>query len=113
MALLVAVLTVGFGAVVPRQASPAASAGGTVAAEVGDLKNVLEKGLRARRPQEFEFVDVVVTMVGNDTLPLDLVRSTFLWARKKAKTTPYPFPYFERGLRVRAARMGIKIPEID
>ena len=81
-----------------------------VAAEVADLKQQLEKGLRARRPEEFQFVDLVVKMVGNDTLPLALVRSTFLWAKKKAITTRYPFPYFERALRVRAAKQGIKIP---
>jgi len=81
-----------------------------VAAEVGDLKLQLEKGLRARRPEEFQFVTLVVTMVGNDTLPLDLVKSVFLWARKKALTTRYPFPYFERALRELASKRGIKIP---
>ena len=81
-----------------------------VAVEVANLKQQLEKGLKARRPKEFEFVDQVVTMVGNDTLPLELVKSTFLWARKKAITTRYPFPYFERGLRIRAAKRGIDIP---
>jgi len=81
-----------------------------VAVEVIDLKQQLEKGLRARRPEEFKFVDLVVKMVGNDSLPLPLVKSTFLWARKKALTTRYPFPYFERALRVRAAKQGIKIP---
>jgi len=81
-----------------------------VAVEVADLKQQLEKGLRARRPEEFQFVDLIVKMVGNDTLPLALVKSTFLWARKKGLTTRYPFPYFERALRVRAAKQGIKIP---
>jgi hypothetical protein len=81
-----------------------------VAKEVADLKQQLEKGLRARRPEEFKFVDLIVKMVGKDTLPLSLVKSTFLWAKKKGLTTPYPFPYFERALRVRAAKQGIKIP---
>ena len=81
-----------------------------VAVEVGDLKQQLEKGLRARRPEEFKFVELVVKMVANDTLPLPMVKGTFLWARKKAMTTRYPFPYFERALRVRAAKKGIKIP---
>ena len=82
----------------------------SVAADVGDLKFQLEKGLRARRPKEFQFVDLVVKMVRNDTLPLAMVKSTFLWARKKADSTRYPFPYFERALRVRATKQGIKIP---
>ncbi len=82
----------------------------TLAIEVADLQQQLEKGLRARRPEEFKFVKLVVTMVGNNTLPLPLVKGTFLWAKKKALTTPYPFPYFERALRVRAAKQGITIP---
>lgn len=78
--------------------------------ELTDLKQQLEKGLRARRDSEFEFIALIVTMVDNNQLPLDLVKSTFLWARKKALKTRYPFPYFERGLRVRAAKQGIDIP---
>jgi hypothetical protein len=34
------------------------------------------------------------------------VQSTFLWARPKK---PYPFPYFENGLRLRAAKRGISL----
>jgi hypothetical protein len=45
-------------------------------------------------------------MVKAKQLPYDLVQSTFMWARVKR---PYPFPYFETGLRTRAARQGIKI----
>ena len=69
-----------------------------------NLQEQLEKGLRARLPQEFAFIDRVVKMVEKGKLPLDLVRSTFDWARDKR---PYPFPYFERGLKKRAARIGI------
>ncbi len=71
------------------------------------LKDELEKGLKARLPAEFKFVETVVGMVDAGTLPLDLVESTFLWARRKQ---PYPFPYFVRGLRLRAAKIGIDIP---
>ena len=70
------------------------------------LKDQLEKGLKARLPREFAFIDRVVKMVDNQQLPLDLVQSTFLWARVKK---PYPFPYFETGLRTRAAKRGIDI----
>ncbi len=71
-----------------------------------DLKIQLEKGLKARLPREFAFIAQVVGKVDNDQLPRDLVESTFLWARVKR---PYPFPYFETGLRVRAARRGISL----
>ena len=101
-----------FSSAVPLHAQTNPLGQSSVAAEVGDLKLQLEKGLRARRPVEFEFVELVVQMVANETLPLDLVKSTFLWARKKALTTPYPFPYFETALRVRAAKQGIAIPKL-
>jgi len=71
-----------------------------------DLRIQLEKGLKARLPREFDFIDHVVGMVDNNQLPRDLVQSTFLWARPKK---PYPFPYFENGLRLRAAKRGISL----
>jgi len=81
-----------------------------IAAEVADLKDQLEKGLKARRDEEFRFVATVVAMVESKHLPLDLVQSTFLWARKKAKYNRYPFPYFEQALRERAKDLDIPIP---
>jgi len=71
-----------------------------------DLKVTLEKGLKARRPQEFAFLKLVVHRVEDGTLPLPLVESTFLWARKQR---PYPYMYFERGLKVRAKRIGVAL----
>ena len=73
---------------------------------VVDLRNQLEKGLKARLPREFAFIDRIVQMVDNKQLPYDMVQSTFMWARVKK---PYPFPYFESGLRTRAAKRGITI----
>ena len=49
-----------------------------------DLKIQLEKGLKARLPREFDFIDHVVGMVDNNQLPRDLVQSTFLWARVRS-----------------------------
>jgi hypothetical protein len=71
-----------------------------------DLQEMLESGLKARRPEEFAFIKRVVLLVEIRSLPEDLVRSTFQWARKKR---PFPFPYFERGLKERAARLGINV----
>ena len=76
---------------------------------VADLRDQLEKGLRARRPEEFRFIQRVVEMVNQGQLPLGLVKSTFQWARKKADVKRYPYQYFERGLRLRAAKLGILI----
>lgn len=71
-----------------------------------DFKQQLETGLYARRDEEFAFIARVVQMVNQGQLSRELVTSTFIWARKKR---PYPYVYFERGLKVRAARIGITV----
>ena len=71
-----------------------------------DFRQQLEKGLYARRPEEFAFIARVVRMVDENQLSRRLVESTFQWARKKR---PYPYVYFERGLKVRAARLGVTV----
>ena len=84
----------------------AENGGGSYGAEVAGLKDQLDGGLKARRPEEFAFIAKVCTMVDLKQLPYDMVKGTFMWARKKR---PYPYPYFERGLRLRAAQRGIKL----
>ena len=79
---------------------------GNITADVADLQDQLEAGLQARRPQEFAFIARVVAMVSANRLPRSLVQSTFEWARRKQ---PYPFPYFQRALIIRAARIGIRV----
>jgi hypothetical protein len=68
------------------------------------LKQQLQAGLLARTPDEIAFVDEVVSLVNSGDLPISLVQSTFIWARRHR---PYPMQYFERALRVRAAAFGI------
>ncbi len=75
-----------------------------------DLKQQLEAGLYARRPEEFAYIARVIRMVNRQQLPERLVKSTFAWARRKR---PYPLVYFERALRVRARRIGIIVPGIQ
>ena len=106
---LPAVLALGF---LACEVAPAAGQQGAVdeipaAGQVASLQEELENGLRAWRPQEFAFIAVVVGMVEGGQLPLSLVKGTFKWAIRKHSN--YPFPYFERALRLRAARRGIEI----
>ena len=68
------------------------------------LKDALEKGLKARRPEEFQFIARVVTLVELGVLPKRLVQTTFFWARAKPRVQAF---YFERALKVRARRLGI------
>jgi hypothetical protein len=101
--LAIAVLTAGL-------AAPIALLGDTESkpgVNIAELKEQLKNGLQARRPEDREFLDRIATMVENEQLPLDLVKSTFQWARRKK--TYYSFPYFERALIFRAEQIGITI----
>jgi hypothetical protein len=75
-------------------------------ATVPTLKDKLEKGLKARLPSEFAFIATVVSKVNDGTLPLSLVDSTFLWARKRSDR---PFEYFQHGLTLRAQMIGVAL----
>jgi hypothetical protein len=88
----------------PAAATRAADSGG---ATVPTLKDKLEKGLKARLPSEFAFIANVVNKVNDGTLPLSLVDSTFLWARKKSDDRP--FQYFQHGLTLRAQKIGVAL----
>jgi hypothetical protein len=68
------------------------------------LKVQLEKGLRAMRPVEFEFLAEVLEQVDNETLPQDMVEQAFLWARRQRT---YRVQYFEKALRALAQRSNI------
>ena len=71
-----------------------------------DLRETLIFGLRPRLPSETAFIEMVVTKVENKTLPLELVISTFRWAQGRK---PYPMPFFQRALVVRAAKIGVTL----
>ena len=77
-------------------------------ARKANLQQTLEKGLQARRPEEFAFIREVVDLVEQGRLTDKLVRSTFQWARRRHT---YPMPYFERALRIQARRLGVVIPQ--
>jgi hypothetical protein len=103
---LVGLMLTGSPCVLASDLLATAAAPGDSGLQVADLKDQLEGGLRARLPREFAFIDQVVDKVHAGELPLEMVMSTFQWARRKR---PYPFPYFERGLRLRAAKEGIDL----
>jgi hypothetical protein len=65
---------------------------------------VMKIVLHTATPQEEGFIEYVLARVDKGTLPLDLVQSTFLWAKKKPRKR---FFYFKQGLILRAADRGI------
>jgi len=78
-----------------------------VGVKIANLKDQLEKGLRVRRPLEFAYVDYIHGLVQTGDLPVQLVLETFHWSRRQDPHVP--FPYFQRAIRLRAARAGITI----
>jgi hypothetical protein len=75
-------------------------------ADVQLTAEVMKIALRTATPQEDGFIEYVLARVDKGTLPLDLVQSTFLWAKKKSHRK---FFYFKQGLILRAAERGIKL----
>ena len=76
-------------------------------AQVISLEDQLNTGLKTRRPEETAFVEGVARLVNEGKLPRKLVDSTFTWAVRRRQT--YPFPAFERALRLQADRLGVDL----
>jgi len=71
------------------------------------FEETLKFGLKCRRPVEFDFVELVVLKVNQGQLPKDLVLSQFNWAREQ--NAKIPFPYFQFGMKKRAAAIGVDL----
>ena len=68
------------------------------------LRIQLERGLRAMRPVEFQFLHEVLAQVKKGKLPKDMVEQAFVWARRQGS---YRVQYFEKALRALARRNQI------
>jgi hypothetical protein len=73
------------------------------------LKEQLQKGLKCRRPGEFQWVDYVVHQVDKGKLPLSYVNICFDWSRER--NNHIPFVYFKQSLIMLAAQKGIKLKD--
>ena len=90
----------------PRAAGPASiNAGGVTI----DLKTQLEKGLKARRPVEFAYIDQIISLVESGKLPRSLVTSTFVWARQRPTRQ---LQYFQFALAARAKGLAVQLPDL-
>ena len=75
-------------------------------AKVASLQDQLEKGLKARRPVEFEFIGRVVQLVDQRRLTREVVQGTFGFVIKKYGSKKYLVPIFEQTLRKRVTEDG-------
>jgi len=100
--LLLAVLLLGLAPVAASRAAEPTTPG-----TVTSLADRLKTGLKARRPEEKEFLDQVAHLVRTGALPAKLVDSTYLWAIQRQQK--YPYPLFERALRMQADRLGVEL----
>ena len=62
----------------------------------------IKAGLRTTEVEEGSFIEQVVQLAKNGTVPPYIVVSTFQWARKKPA---YQFQYFKRGLLLRYPKL--------
>lgn len=77
------------------------------AGRAAGLEDRLKAGLRAQLPAEEDFIEKVVLLVRTGKLPGKLVDSTYIWAIERRKE--YPFPAFEKALRLQADRLGVRL----
>jgi hypothetical protein len=83
------------------------------------LNELLRSVLKCRRPEEFAYINLVTAKVDSGQLPVALVLSMMQWARKRSRQevenhrrkTDIPFPYFQQGMHLRAAEIGVNLPE--
>jgi len=92
-----------------RQVGQAAQNKDATGSGVASLKDQLEKGLRARRPVEFQFVRRVAQLVDSGDLTVQFVQGSFSWTVKKYEKRKYLVPYFEQVLRQRAKAEKITV----
>jgi hypothetical protein len=85
---------------------PAVAAGGVAGL---DLQTQLEKGLLARRPVEFDYIQQIVTLVEAGQLPREMVTTTFVWARKRPSRQ---LQYFQFALATRARKLPVVLPDL-
>ena len=69
------------------------------------LREMLTKGLKATRPDEKVYIDLVVDLVVLEKLPIAYVYASFSYARKRRPD--YPFPYFNHSLKALTKRKNL------
>ncbi len=74
-----------------------------------NLKTQLQKGLKARRPVEFQYIDEIIDLVEEGKLPRKLVVTTYLAAQRQSRRE---LQYFQLALEARARGLPVKLPNL-
>jgi hypothetical protein len=74
-----------------------------------NLKTQLQKGLKARRPVEFQYIDEIIELVEEGKLPRKLVVTTYLAAQRQSRRE---LQYFQLALEARARGLPVKLPNL-
>ncbi len=71
--------------------------------------------LKTRRDEEKLFVGQIVAQIRLGKIPSKLVQTSYQWVRNKRPDTNYPFIYFEKVLRLQAAKLKLEgeVPRFD
>jgi len=99
-------ILVGLALATAAAAPPTVARAATDAVET--LAEQLKTGLRVQAPRDVAFCDEVARLVRVGRLPAQLVDATYIWAIRRGRK--YPFPAFEHALRLKADRLGIRLP---
>jgi hypothetical protein len=99
--------TINQGTITPEAVNPGAINPGTTASTALDPQ-VMKIALHTATPEEEGFIEHVLKLVNKKKLPLDMVQSTFLWAKRKPRLK---FQYFKWGLTWRAEQAGLSLAD--
>jgi hypothetical protein len=100
-------LLVAFGSLPSRADGPLPFDGGGVTGLT--LKTQLQKGLKARRPVEFQYIDQIIELVEDGKLSRKLVVTTYLAAQQQPSR---PLQWFQMALAARARGLNVRLPDL-
>lgn len=78
-----------------------------MAVEVSGLAEQLKTGLRVKAPGDVAFCEQVAELVQRGKLPEKYVDSAYAYAINRGRK--YPFPAFERIIRLQASKLGVSL----
>ena len=75
------------------------------------LRDQLINRLRATTPERQAFIDHVIKQVTEQKLDLRLVIAVERYSIRRNRA--FPFPFFERAIRIEAAKRGVALPAVQ